>query len=136
MELLTERYGKIVCMVLVVVDLVLGGTAVFFPYSYAEIFHPGLTTPPIDFIVRTGILWLGFAFFQGVAAFSKNPQRWFFVVSILRLMDVPADIIYGILAMGATMISRIMIWSAPLLNTLFGLYLLTLSQRLKEGREA
>lgn len=123
--------GRLICWMLVLVDIVLGGTAVFFPYFYAKIFHPELKNPPIDFIVRTGILWLVFAFFQFKGATSKDPKKWFFVIGIIRLMEVPADIIYGILAIGSPLLSRAMIWSAPVLNTIFGYFLFNLSKNLE-----
>jgi len=133
-ELFSEKNGRLACLMLVFVDLFLGGSAVFFPYFYSELLHPGLANPPIDFIMRTGILWLVFAFFQFMAVISKNPRNWFLIVAVVRLMDVPADIIYGIMALGATLISRLMILSAPLLNTIFGIYLYKLFKKLGDNR--
>ena len=127
----TEKNGRLVCLILVVVDIFLGGTAVFFPFFYSDLLHPELTNIPVDFIVRTGILWLVFAFFQFMALISKNPKNWFLVVAAVRLMDVPADIIYGILAIGATLITRLMILSAPILNTICGIYLYKLFKKLE-----
>ena len=129
-KLFTEKNGRMVCLILVFVDIFLGGSAVFFPYFYSELIHPELTNPPIDFIMRTGILWLVFAFFQFMAVISKNPRKWFLVVAAVRLMDVPADIVYGILAIGATLISRLMILSAPIINTICGIYLYKLFKKL------
>lgn len=130
-KLLTEKNGRLACFMLVIVDIFLGGAAVFFPYMYAEMLHPELADPPIDFIVRTGILWLVFALFQGIAATRKEPKNWFFLVGCIRLMEVPADIIYGALAIGATFTTRLMIWGAPVLNSFFGLYLYFLSKNLE-----
>ena len=127
---LNEQNGRLICWVLVLVDIFLGGSAVFFPYFYAELLHPGLTNPPIDFIIRTGILWLFFMVVQLRAATSKDPKKWFFAVAILRIMDIPADIAYGILALGATTMSQLMILSAPVINTLCGIYLYRLSEKM------
>ncbi len=131
-KLMTEKNGRIVCLMLVIVDIFLGGSAVFFPYFYSQMLHPGVANPPIDFIMRTGILWLVFAFFQFMAVISKNPKNWFLVVAAIRLMDVPADIIYGIYAIGATITSRLMILGAPLMNTIFGVYLYKLFNSLSD----
>ncbi len=130
LDLFTERNGRVVCFALVIVDIVLGGSAVFFPQFYAKTFHPNLTQIPVDFIVRTGILWLVFALFQAIAVFSKHPKKWFFAVGIIRLMEVPADIVYGALAMGATLVSRLLIWIAPVVNMIFGVFLYKLSIKL------
>ena len=131
MQILTERNGRVACWMLVIVDIFLGGTAVFFPRLYAQLLHPELTSPPVDFIVRTGILWLVFMVFQLIAANSKDPVRWFFLVGVIRLMEVPADIAYGILAIGSPLMSRLMILGAPVLNSIFGIFLVMLSKRLE-----
>ena len=78
LNLYTKKNGRIVCWILVIVDIFLGGIAVFYPLFYAEILHPQLENPPVDFIVRTGVLWLIFAVFQLIAATSKEPEKWFF----------------------------------------------------------
>ena len=131
-NLYTIKNGRIVCWILVVVDIFLGGSATFFPLLYSQMLHPELTNPPIDFIMRTGVIWLVFAFFQFMAAISKNPKKWFLVVACVRLMDVPADIIYGIFAIGSTFLNHLMIFSAPILNTIFGIYLYKLYKKLEE----
>ena len=105
-NLFTTKNGRLICWILVIVDIFLGGTAIFFPLLYSQIFHPELINPPIDFIVRTGVLWLIFALFQLIAAISKEPEKWFFLVGMIRLMEVPADIIYSILAIGSPPLSR------------------------------
>ncbi len=130
-KLFTEKNGRFICLILVIVDLFLGGSSVFFPYFYSELLHPELTNPPIDFIMRTGVLWLVFAFFQFMALISKNPRNWFLIVAAVRLMDVPADVVYGIMAMGATLISRLMILSAPVINTICGIFLYKLFKKLE-----
>lgn len=122
--------GRMICGILVIVDIILGGLAIFFPHFYVQIFHPNLETFPFDFIARTGVLWLIFALIQFIAMISKNPKQWFFTVGLIRLMEVPADIVYGILAIGASLISRLMIFSAPILNFIIGIYLYLLSKNL------
>lgn len=132
MDLLREKFGRLVCVALVGVDVVLGGIATFVPAQWAALFHPELPAAdiPVDFIVRTGVLWLAFLVFQAIAASVKHPRQWFFAVGLIRLMEVPADVIYSALARGATLTSRLMILSAPVLNAIFGTYLLLLARRL------
>ena len=129
-ELISLKNGRVVCWMLVIVDIILGGSAVFFPDLYTSFLHPELIDPPYDFIARTGTLWLVFLVFQAVAATRKRPEKWFFLVGCIRLMEVPADIVYAILAIGATPMSRILILSAPVLNSIFGTYLVKLSLQL------
>ncbi|MHA1293462.1 MAG: hypothetical protein ACTSQJ_12430 [Promethearchaeota archaeon] len=128
------KYGQIICGILFIFDIILGGIAVFFPYYYAQIFHQNLSNPPIDFIVRTGILWIVFAFFQLMAVIIKEHEKWFFLVGLIRLMEVPADIAYGLLAEGAILTSKLMILAAPIINTIIGIYLLLLSEKIKKER--
>lgn len=68
-----------------------------------------------------------FMIFQLCAALSRNPQRWFFGVGIIRLMEVPADFAYGILAEGATFVARLLIFSASICNSVFGILLVAIS---------
>ncbi len=129
-SILTEKNGRIMCWALTIFDIFLGGVTVFFPLLYSEIIHPELVDPRVDLIVRTGILWLVFAFFQFMAATRKDPEKWFFGVGIIRLMEVPADIIYGSIAIGATLFSRLLIFIAPVSNALMGIFLFLLSKKL------
>ncbi|MBD3351101.1 MAG: hypothetical protein GF364_06410 [Candidatus Lokiarchaeota archaeon] len=138
MELFNVKNGRIACAILVIVDVILGGCAVFFSEFYAAIFHPNLPASeiPTDYIIRTGVLWLVFLLFQLIATFSRRSDRWFFVVAAVRLMDVPADIVYGILARGATVFSRFLILSAPILNILFGLFLLKIVRGIEKDADS
>jgi len=137
MKILSPATGRKLCWFLVLVDVILGGLAVFFPNNYALIFHPRLSDPPIDFIVRTGVLWLIFIVFQVLGAISppEKVKRWQFVVAVVRLMEVQADVVYGILAIGATPFSRFLILSAPIMNTIFGLLLLRIQKEFEEKQK-
>jgi len=133
----TARMARMVCFGLAVFDLVLGGGAVLFPRVYAALFHPYLSGPPIDFIVRTGFIWLFFCFAQTIAATRKTEDamaRWFFIVGLLRLMDVPADLAYATLAQGASFLSRAALFCAPAINATVGIYLVRAGGKLRRGR--
>lgn len=112
----------LLCLVLGLFDLALGGTALFSPQTYADLFHPHLANPPVDFIARTGCLWLFFAAVE-FFAFYKKTALWFFAVGLLRLLEVPADLVYGTLAVGATPLSRAAIYFAPAFNLVSGIFL-------------
>lgn len=122
---------RLLCTGLGVFDFFLGGLAVFFPYVYGAIFHPDLDAPPVDYIVRTGILWLFFCAVELRAGAGTPSGRWIFLVACLRLMDVPADLAYGTLAIGARWWSRGMIYVAPVINLTVGIYLLRASRKVK-----
>ncbi|HSA58445.1 MAG TPA: hypothetical protein VLJ37_02015, partial [bacterium] len=110
----------LLCLVLGIFDLALGGTALFSPQTYADLFHPNLADPQIDLIARTGCLWLFFAAVELFAFYKKTPL-WFFAVGLLRLLDVPADLVYGTLAAGASPLSRAAIFLAPVFNLVSGI---------------
>jgi hypothetical protein len=121
----TERGGRTICLLLAAIDLVLGGGATLLPGAYLSWVHPHLSSAeyPYDWVVRTGILWLMFMIVEMCAALSVAPARWFFCVAILRWIEVPADLAYGALARGASRASQLAIYTAPVLNALFGWYL-------------
>ena len=129
---LNQRTGRAICWLLVLLDLVLGVGTVLFPLRYFSLFHPELpaSEAPVDLIVRTGILWLMFCAIQLCGALSRAPAKWFFAIALIRLIEVPADLAYGIAAQGATTLSRAMILSAPPFNAVVGILLLTISRRL------
>jgi len=124
------RPAIVLCIGLGILDLFLGGLAAFLPRGYAAIFHPGLADPPVDFIVRTGFLWLFFCAVELRAGLGSVKGRWLFLVGALRLMDVPADLAYATLAMGSPWWSRAMIYCAPVFNFIVGIYLWRVSKRL------
>jgi hypothetical protein len=127
-------YARVICLALAVFDLLLGGGAVLMPRNYASLFHPYLAEPPVDFIVRTGFIWLFFCFAETVAGTRKTVSsraRWFFIVGLLRLMDVPADLAYATLAHGAHWLSRAAIYSAPVFNAVVGVFLVRVSYKMR-----
>jgi hypothetical protein len=118
--------------VLAGIDLMLGSVAVLFPATYLGWVHPHLPPGehPEDWVVRTGVLWLLLMAVEVYAAVRAAPARWFFMVALLRWMEVPADLAYGAVARGASAASRCAILAAPLFNAMVGWYLLAVSRRL------
>lgn len=106
-------------------DLVLGSTAAFLPDLYRTIMHPGLaelhTGAPDYLLTRTGVLWLVFSFTQGVASLDPvNRPGWVLAAGVLRLMDVPADPVYYLVADDLSRLGSLGLLSAPLFNALTG----------------
>jgi hypothetical protein len=120
------------CWGLCLFDLVLGASAAIWPGLYLDIFHPHLETPQVELVQRTGMLWLAFSA-VALRAATVSPDRravWFLVLGVLRLMEVPADMVYAATASGAAPVSLLLLWSAPPLNLALGGYLCWLSRRL------
>ncbi len=76
-------------------DAGLGSLAAFFPGVYMDWIQPAAHTDPSYLLRRTGTLWLCFALIEGCAYFrtSRFPE-WVLLVAAMRLIDVPADLVY------------------------------------------
>lgn len=133
--------GVAIAWALFVFDLVLGTIATLFPDGYLWLLHPHLETPQVELIRRTGILWLSFSAVAFIAATRRADARgradararWLLVLAWLRLMEVPADILYGLAASGASPLSRVLILMAPPINLGVGLYLFWLARALRRA---
>lgn len=80
-------------------DVGLGGLATFFPSTYLALLHPYADAGgPAYLLQRTGVLWLFFALAEGVAAVGRPRPSLFAAVGLLRVMDVPADLVYFLAA--------------------------------------
>jgi hypothetical protein len=128
--------GKLVSWALCLFDIALGGFCVAWPALFAMVIHPDLAFPQLDLIQRTGVLWLMYA---GIAAFAATRGeaqrgRWFFVLGVIRLIEVPTDLLYGVVAEGARWYSRVMLFGAPAINFAAGLFLVLLTRELARGR--
>jgi len=123
------------CWVLVVFDLALGGTAAFWPDLYLAVLHPGLDTPQVELVRRTGMIWLMFAAVALRAATAAPATRglWFVVLGVLRLLDVPADLAYAASMSGTTGLGRGLVLAAPPLNLALAGYFYVLGRRLLRG---
>jgi hypothetical protein len=127
-----ESDGKLACAALCLFDIGLGGLTLFNPELYCRVFHPTLVDPQLDLIQRLGAVWLAFALIAGIAATRRGVNRapWFLVVAVVRFLEVPADLIYGSVAHGASTLSRVLIYCAPPLNFVAGYYLFYVAREL------
>lgn len=126
------RLGVALCWGLFLFDLALGSVATLWPQLYLDIVHPALDTPQIDLVRRTGALWLAFSAvaLRAATAAPALRARWFLVLAVIRLVEVPADAVYAALLSGASAWSQALIAAAPVLNLILGLFLLRLSRKL------
>lgn len=122
------EHARIPLAALAIFDVGLGATALLAPELYLEIIHPHFDQlhpqGPTYLVRRTGMLWLFFAGVQGVAAL--DPVRrpgWVLVAGALRLMDVPADLVYFASADDLGALGSLGLLSAPVANLAAGTFL-------------
>lgn len=123
------------CWALFLFDLALGGVAAAWPELYMRVMHPEMDISQIDFVRRTGMLWLAFAAVALCAATVAPDRRghWFLILAVVRLLDVPADLVYGVTMTGATTLSRLLVLAAVPVNLGLGVYFYLKSRRLLPG---
>ncbi|MBI5367587.1 MAG: hypothetical protein HZA54_11160 [Planctomycetes bacterium] len=107
-------------------DLCLGGAALLLPGLYLSLLH-GPDLADAEFLLRrTGALWLVFAAAEALAcAVPRRVPESVLAVAVLRLMDVPADLVYVFAAPSLTLLGRIGIAISPPINLVIGLLLLS-----------
>jgi len=106
-------------------DVALGVVAVLFPHTYLQLFHPRAPVETTGLLGRAGIFWLGYAVVQGLAFFS---YKWLpesvLVVGVLRLIEVPADLVYVSHGSGFGYFGHAALVVCPAFNLLAGSWLL------------
>jgi hypothetical protein len=123
------------CWALVLFDLALGGVAAVWPELYLRVMHPEADVVQVALVRRTGMLWLAFAAVALCAA-TVGPDRrghWFLILAVVRLLDVPADVVSAVTMPGATTLSRLLVLGTVPVNLGLGLYFYLKSRRLLLG---
>ncbi|MBI4361950.1 MAG: hypothetical protein HY558_02120 [Euryarchaeota archaeon] len=122
--------ARVICGALAILDVGLGGGALLAPGLYMGMVHPEAPGDPVYLLRRTGALWLMFALFQAIA-FLRGPREpgWFLGVGVLRLVEVPADMVYLATAPGLSLFGTLAIGGAPPLNLLVGLLLVSAGRK-------
>lgn len=125
--------GRIIALTLFFFDLLLSAFTAAWPEVYLSIIHPDLAEPQVELLRRSGGMWLAFSIVALIAATCPRDvrARWFMVLGWFRLIEVPADLLYGLTATGTGDFGRIIILAAPPLNFLIGGYLFWLSRRMR-----
>ncbi len=119
------KYTRLITGPLTVFDIFLGLFALLMPTSYMSLMHLPSMTSCYFMLQRTAMLWLFFATVQLIAfIYPKRLHMFVFLVGMLRIMEVPADILYYFTT-GTTFYGN-MIILAPLLNTIVGSLLIYL----------
>jgi hypothetical protein len=109
-------------------DLALGASALFGQDLYLSLMHPRFAGGPTYLLARTGAIWLGFAAAEAAAARWMRPEL-LLVVGALRLLDVPADLVYLARAgdLGAFGVATLIV--SPVVNLALGLFLVRRATR-------
>lgn len=112
---------------LVILDVVLSTTAVFFPDKWFMTFH-GVHYDNLDvegLIKRTGALWISFTLLQLLALFLWRKQPWWLVlIAGVRLTELFSDWVYIYVAHSMTTIGTIGLFISPPGNLAFGIFLI------------
>lgn len=121
------RALRVVLGGLAVMDLWLGLVALVFPETYVGTMHPewvGFRGDGLSVLVRrTGMLWLGFAVVQGIAALDPAGRpAWVLVAGTFRLLDVPADGVYFLSAGSLSTTGWYGLLLAPVFNLVVGVW--------------
>ncbi|MBI2889170.1 MAG: hypothetical protein HYY13_00115 [Nitrospirae bacterium] len=96
------------------------------PTLYFQLMHGDGPGTDLFMVQRTGVIWLFFSLCEG-AAFARA-ERWpslVAAVGLLRIMDVPADIVYLFTANSLTTLGAASLTTAPIFNGVVGILLLS-----------
>ncbi len=119
MKNLDIKYSRLITGPLVLFDIFLGLFALLMPVAYMSLMHSPSLAGSFFMLQRTAMIWLFFAGVQLVAfLYPKRFPIFVFLVGILRIMEVPADIVYYLTT--STTFYGQMIILAPVLNTIVG----------------
>jgi len=118
-------------------DIALGISAVFFPHFYMKLIQPTASDDPAYLLQRTGTLWLCFAVCEGIAFFRyRRFPEWVLIVAALRLIDVPADLVYWLRDEALDTFGDFSLLFAPAYNSVAGVTLSVWYLRFRKERIA
>lgn len=109
---------------LVLLDLVLSATCIFFPEKWFLTFHDAPYVDPQGLLYRTGAVWVAFTLLQLIAFFRWEKEPWWLVlIAGVRLTELFSDWTYWYVADNMTTIGSIGLFIAPPGNLVFGWFL-------------
>ena len=124
---MTQKFRKFIYILLaflVILDIILSITAIFFPTTWFMLMHGTAYVDPQGLLARTGALWAAFVLVQFIALIKWEKYPWLLIlVSGMRLTEIFSDWVYLHATQNITMFGRLGLLIAPLSNLAFGLVL-------------
>jgi len=110
---------------LVVLDIVLSGTCLFFPDLWFRWFHGAPYVDPQGLLRRTGAVWAAFTLLQLIALIRwQRYPHWLVLVAGVRLTEIFSDWTYLFFCSNITWFGRMPLFISPPANLVFGWILL------------
>lgn len=110
---------------LVVLDIVLSGTCLFFPEVWFRLFHGAAYIDPQGLLRRTGAVWAAFTVLQLMALVRwQRCPHWLVLVAGVRLTEIFSDWTYLFFCSDITWFGRMALFISPPANLAFGWILL------------
>ena len=132
-----RKFTYVLLVFLVILDVVLSTTCLFFPEKWFAIFHGAPYIDPQGLLKRTGAFWVAFTLLQLVAVFRWEKAPWWLVlIAGVRLTELFSDWTYMYVAQSMTNIGRLGLFIAPPGNLVFGWYLIWVYLKMMRGRGA
>ena len=121
---------------LVILDLVLSSTCLFFPDKWFHIFHNAPYIDPQSLLKRTGAVWVAFTLLQLIAFFRWEKAPWWLIlIAGVRLTELFSDWTYMWLAQSMTTIGSIGLFIAPPGNLVFGICLIWAYKKVMKAQD-
>lgn len=124
--------AKLLCRSLTIFDIALGGLTVLAPRRLMRLLAPGKEPEEVALLRRAGTTWLFFVPMQAWAAVDTENPTALRAVSVLRLMDVPADLVWLSTGSGFGWFGKFSLILAPTSNLAAGSFLAYVARRLEE----
>jgi hypothetical protein len=116
---------------LVILDVVLAGTALLFPATWFRLFHAAPYVDPQALLARTGAVWAAFTLLQLLALLRWRKQpHWLVLIAGVRLTELFSDWTYLLLCSSITWPGRLGFLVSPPANLLFAWILLRAWKRI------
>jgi len=121
---------------LVILDLVLSTTCLFFPERWFAIFHNAPYIDPQALLKRTGAVWVAFTLLQAIAFIRWEKAPWWLVlIAGVRLTELFSDWTYMCLAGSMTTLGKAGLFIAPPGNLAFGIFLIWAYKKVMKARD-
>jgi len=129
-----RKFTYVLLAFLVVLDIVLSVTAIFFPETWFRVFHNAEYIDPQGLLKRTGALWVAFTLLQFVALIRWEKEPWWLVlIAGVRLTELFSDWTYIYVAQSLTPWGKFGLFIAPPGNLAFGIYLVWVYLKVVKG---